>query len=216
MYLDAGDAAIRRIYGGDLGEGVQFRAAPVGAASESPDHRIMPYHTAGWMVQGADDGVGQALPQAHGGDKLLDLGWAYHPAVHAQDAVELGSHPQGVESGVGMTKVEASHLVEQQVEVEFLRQSLVQLDALVEEGDALDGEVVGTDDGGGAGAGSPAEVALVEDGDVLHALLGQVVGSRQAVHAAADDDHAVAVFQGACLPHTVLAEQLEHCLALPE
>ena len=61
-----------------------------------------------------------------------------------------------------------------------------------------------------AGAGSPAEVALVEDGDVLHALLGQVVSSRQAVHAAADDDHAVAVFQGACLPHTVLLEKLEH------
>ena len=205
-----------RVYGGDLGEGVQFRAAPIGAATEPPDHRIMPYHAAGRMVESADDGVGQAFPQAHGGDKLLDLGWADHPAVHAQDAVELGAHPQGVEGGVGVAQVKPPHLVEQQVEVEFLGQSLVQLDALVEEGDALDGQVVGADDGGGAGAGSAAEVALVEDGDVLHAQLGQVVGSGQAVHAAADDDHAVAVFQGACLPHTVLAEQLEHCLALPE
>ena len=208
--FDASNAAVFAVYAGDFGEGVQFRSAPVCAATEPPDHGIMPYHAARRMVQRADDGVRQTFPQAHGGHKLLDFGGADHPAVHAQDAVELGAHPQGVEGGVGMTKVEAAHLVEEQVEVQLLGQSFVQLDALVEEGDALDGEIVGADDGGGAGAGPAAEVALVEDGDVLHAQLSEVVGGGQPMHAAADDDHAVAVFQRAHPPHSVLAKKLEH------
>src|SRR3712207_8686911 len=43
--------------------------------------------------------------------------------------------------------------------------------------------------------GARADVALVEDGDVRDPALAQVVGRRQPVRAAADDDDVVALLQ---------------------
>ena len=104
--LDAGDAAVGAVYAGDLGEGVQLGAAAVSGATEPPDHGVVADDAAGRMVQRAEDGVGQTFAQAHGGHQFLDFRRANHPAVDPQDSVELGSHPQRVQGGVGVAKVE--------------------------------------------------------------------------------------------------------------
>ena len=109
-----------------------------------------------------------------------------------------------------MPQVEPSHLVEKDVEVEVFGQSLIELDALVKEGNALGGEVVGANDRRGAGAGAAAQITFVENGHVLNAQLGEVVGGGQPMHTAANDDHAVAVAQRPPFPHPAFPKNLKH------
>jgi hypothetical protein len=83
---------------------------------------------------------------------------------------------------------------EHHVVVEVGRERAVELHGPVVEPDALGGQVVRPQDGRAAPGTAAAEVALVQDGDVGDPVAGgQVVRGRQAVHAAADDDHVVAV-----------------------
>src|SRR5262249_9156874 len=88
------------------------------------------------------------------------------------------------------------------VVVEFLREPLVELDALVVKGDALRGAIVGADDGGVATAGAAPEIALVQDGDVGDAVvLAKVIGDGQSVYAGADNCGVVSRFQAVMAPH---------------
>ena len=114
-----------------------------------------------------------------------------------------------------MAQVQTAHLVEQQVKVQLLGQALVQLDAFVEEGYSFGRQVIGADNGGGPSAGPSAQVAFVQHRHIGHAQLSQVVGRRQSVDAAADNDHLVAVLQRLLPPHPILCKYLEHlCLSL--
>ena len=189
---------------------MQVRAALVGAPGESPDHGVVAYHSAGRVVKGRQDGERFAFPEVDGRHQCLDLLGADHPAVDSEDAVELGPHSQAVDRGVGVAQVQAPHLVEQQVEVELCGQPFVELDAFVKERYPLGGQVVGADDGRGAGAGPAAQIAFVENGDVADTQLGQVVGGGQPVNAPADNRHVAAVPQGPLVPHPSLPKQLKH------
>ena len=79
-----------------------------------------------------------------------------------------------------------------QVQVQVSRQILKQVDAGLIEAGALGREIIGADDRRVATGSTATQVAFFQDGDIGNAVvLGQVVGSRQAVPTAADDDRVV-------------------------
>ena len=89
-------------------------------------------------------------------------------------------------------EVHHAALAEQEVVLELLREDLPELEGVLVDRRALVPEVVGADDRGVAGHVAAGEPALLQDGDVGHAVvLGQVVGGGQAVPAAADDHDVV-------------------------
>ncbi len=94
-------------------------------------------------------------------------------------------------------------LREHQVEVEILREPLVELDALPVEGGALGRAVVRADDRRVAPRGTGADVRLLEDADVLDPVsLREVVRGREPVRAATDDDDVVAALELGCAAAT--------------
>ena len=102
-------------------------------------------------------------------------------------------------------------LAEQQVEVELLRQPLVELDRGVVEARALGRLVVRAQDRRVAAGRARADVALLEHRDVGDAALLEVVRGREAVRAAADDHDVVAVLElRPRPPHAALAEDVTH------
>jgi len=160
--------------------------------------------------------MGKCLPSLKfmDGTSFFYFLWADQAAVHPQDTVEFGAHPQPVDRRVGMAQVQTAHLVEQQVKVQFLGQALVQLDAFVEEGNPFGRQVIGADNSGGPSASPSAQVAFVQHRHIGHAQLSQVVGRRQSMDAAANNDHLVAVLQWLLPPHPILCKYLEHiCLS---
>ena len=72
---------------------------------------------------------------------------------------------------VGVGQRQVALLREHHVEVEVLGQRLVQLDAGRVEARALRGQVVGADDGGVAARRAGPDVALLQHGDVVHAVV---------------------------------------------
>ena len=72
----------------------------------------------------------------------------------------------------------------------------------VVKGHAFRGQIVGAHDGRVAARPAAAQVALVHYGHVGYAVFGgQVVGSCEAVEAAADDDYVIGVFEFGLAPH---------------
>ena len=170
----------------------------------------MPGDSRGWVVQGPYDGEGLPLPQVDLGDEPLDVTRLDEAAVHAHQPVVLDSLSEPEQRGLGVGDVEPPDLAEENVQAEFCRKLLVELQACVHEGDALGCEVVGADDGRVATACSRAEVALVEDGDTLHAEFGKVIRGRETVYATADDYHVVVRREDWLPPKLLFLEYLEY------
>src|SRR3546814_9662636 len=94
------------------------------------------------------------------------------------------------------TLVRSHHVV-----VEILGEALPQLQCMLVERRRLVPQVVGAHDGGVAPGVAAAQPAALHHRDGADAVqLGQVIGSRQAVAAAADDDHVVARLRLGALP----------------
>ena len=124
-----------------------------------------------------------------------DLGLDPEQLVHLR-ALLRDDHP-----AVGVREGQVPVLREHEVEVELLREALVQRHALAVELGALGGAVVRADDRR-VPAGCPgADVRLLEDADVLDpVVLREVVRGREPVRAAADDHHVVAALELAARP----------------
>ena len=111
------------------------------------------------------------------------------------DAVELvGLDPAHAVADVlqAVREVEHAALAEQDRVVEVVLQALPELEGVLVDGRALVPQVVRPDQGGVAGhvpARQPAPLQHRHVGDPV--VLGQVVRGREAVPAAADDDHVV-------------------------
>ena len=105
-----------------------------------------------------------------------------------------------------MGELKSTRLAEQQVVAQVLGEVFVELDAFVEERDALRGHVVGPDDGRGPRAGPAPQIPLVQDGDVCDAPLPEVVGDGKAVHPGPGYDNVVPGLEGRVPPHPLLFE----------
>ena len=116
-----------------------------------------------------------------------------HLGIDAKVLVHLCPPARGAHRRIGMRKGEVPALRIEDVVVEFLAEAAIEPHRFFVEGDAFRRQVIRADDGRVAPGVAAAEVALVEHGDVAHAVSGrEVVGGRKPVAAAADDGHVVA------------------------
>ena len=130
------------------------------------------------------------VEQRHQAGELLA---AHHLGVDAEMLVHLGPPARGAHGRIRVREREVPALRIEDVEVELLAEAAVEPHRFLVEGDAFGGQVVGADDGGVAAGVAAAEIALVEHGDVAHAVARrQVIGGGEPVPAAADDRHVVA------------------------
>ena len=99
---------------------------------------------------------------------------------------------EGVALGVGMIEIEHAALADHRVVVEILLQPFPQLHRAFVEGIIAGQQIVGADDRRVAAGIAGADPALFQHRDVGDAvLLGEVIGGRKAMAAAADDDDVI-------------------------
>src|SRR3954447_1359796 len=209
--LDPRDLAVLDVDAGDVGVLVDLDAHLVGFLAVAPDHRVVADDTAGRVVKGGQDREGGMVADVQLRAQVLDLVGVHDPRVDAHQPVHLGPLHHRVHRAVGVGQRQVPVLGEQHVEVEVLRERLVQLHARLVEAGAFGRQIVGADDGGVSARGARAQVAAVEHGDLLDAVtLGQVVGRGQAVCAGADDDDVVARLEVVVAEVAVLSEQADH------
>ena len=185
----------------------------VGAARIAPRHRIVPRHAAAALQGGTHHGMADVRRDVERRAERLGF-------LRRQPLVVDAVQPVGID--VALEALHVVHVVrehhdaalrEHDVVVELLRQALPQLEGMLVDGGALVLEVVGADDGGVARRVAAADPPLLEHGDVGEAvLLGEVVGRRQTMPAAADDDGGVGRLRlrraPLALPPPVTAERL--------
>ena len=189
----------------------------VRGACECPDDCVVPDDAAGRVVEGSHDRPGRALRDVELRAERLDLGGADDARVDAEQLVHLRTLLHRHERPVGVRECQVPALREHEVEAELLRELLVQPHALPVELRALGSPVVGADDRRVPARGAGTDVRLLQDADVLDPVpLRQVVGGRQPVRAASDDDDVVAALElAARAPHPPWDEDVLHRLSSP-
>ena len=111
------------------------------------------------------------------------------------DPIELHrvGEPRGhLELSLRMRKIEDAALAQHHVEIELARQPFIEPEREVVEGDRFGIEIVRPHDGGVAAGVAAAEPALLDHADARALVsLREVIGGREPMAAAADDDEVV-------------------------
>ena len=118
--------------------------------------------------------------------------------VNAVDAHGVATTRIGIALRIGVKQIEHTALADHDVVVEFLLQPLPEL-----HGQLIERHIAGLaiDLAGIAEAGLKAWAGLpVEHGDLMPGL-GEIIGRRQAMAAAADDDHVIGGLRRGVAPH---------------
>ena len=190
--LETGDAPAVARDAGDLAVLDDVDAERVGAARIAPGHGVVAAGAAARLVVGAEDriaAVGIVVDDRH---DLLHLGRRDHAAVEAGEPVGVRGALEGAELVLGLAQHEHAARGEHDVEVQLLRQVLVERASELVDGDRRVLEVVGADDRGVAPGVAAAEPALLDHRDVGQlVVLGEVVGGGEAMAAGADDDRVI-------------------------
>ncbi len=221
--LTALDAAPRRLHGrdriavpletGDLGCGMDLDAEAVGRAREAPHDRVVADDPARRVVERADDRIGRPRREIELRAQLCDPRGVDDARIDPEELVHLGALLHGDHRPVRVREREVPVLGEHEVEVELVREALVEADALPVEGRALGRAVVRADDRRVAARRPRSDVRLLEDRHVFDAVaLRQVVRGGESVRAAADDDDLVPALELRALPpHPLREEDLAQC-----
>jgi hypothetical protein len=144
------------------------------------------------LDRGPDHGIARRGRHVQDRYPAPQLVQAEHFGIDAVEPHGVAALLHGLHVVLGREQRDQPALAEHEVVVELAGQPLPELErVLVEEG-AFVPEVVGAHHGGVAPRVAAAEPALLEHRDPGDAVvLGQVICGRQAVAAAADDDHVV-------------------------
>ncbi len=204
LVLTPGDPVAVLEEAGDFAVLDDVHAEFVTLAGEGPGDVVVLGDAGARLVRGAHDRVADVVVDVQDRAEFLDLGRVQPFRVHAVELV--GPDPAHAFTHVpqGVCQVHHPALAEQEVVFEFLRQDLPELEGVLVDGRALVPEVVGADDGGVPGHVPAGQPALFQDRDVRHpVVLGQVVGRRQAVAAAADNHRVVALLRIRVAPEEV-------------
>ena len=211
-------APVRDVEAGHLGVLVDLDTGAAHLLRVAPDDSVVPDDPAGRVVERTEDRPGDALVRdVDLRAELLHLLRVDHVAVDAEQLVDLRPLLLHDERPVRVREREVPMLREHEVEVQVLRELLVELDALLVEGSALGGAVVGPDDRRVPARGPGADIALLENRDVVDAVVRrQVVRGREPVRAAADDDNVVVALQLARLREDLpLEKDVLHSASTP-
>jgi len=209
---DLGDPVAAGVEAGHLGEGMDLDPAPVGAAPVSPDHRVVAEDRPARVEQRAHHRPGDVVRGVQRRDPAAHLVEPDHAAVDAELLVHGGALGRRRQRPFGVGEAEHAALGQHDVEVELGAEVVVEVERGLVEARPLRGPVVRPHDRRVAPRAAGADVALLQHRDVGDAVvLGQVVGGRQALHAAADDDDVVALLQRqAGAPHAPGTKQVLH------
>ena len=111
------------------------------------------------------------------------------------DAVEphgIAAAGEGVALRVGVIEIEDAALADHDIVIELALQPFPQLHRPFIELDVRRQQVIGADDGRVAAGIARADPAFLQNGDVVEAVFfGEIIGRRQTVTAAADNDHVI-------------------------
>ena len=191
--LDADGTAVLDGDAGDLRALVDVDAQALRGRRVAPDDGVVADHGAGRVVGGAHDRVALAAREIDLRAEPPHLVRVDEHRVDPEGLVQqraLALQPQRV---LAVRQPEQPRGGTEQVVVELLREPHVEVEALFEERDRLRHLVIRSQDGRVAARRARSDVAALEHADVRDPVArGEVVGGREAVPAAADDDDVVA------------------------
>ena len=178
---------------------MNFDAAPRRVRGVSPRHGVVPHDGAGFVIERAHDGVAHVIRKIELRTDPGDLVRKDQLGPDAEMLVDFRPPPAGAQGRIGVREREVAPLGVEDVVVQLVRQIPIEPHRFVVEADAFGREVVRADDGGVSGRIATRQVSLLQDGDVGDAVfLGEIVGSREPVPAAADDDDVVRRLELGC------------------
>ena len=189
--LDPGDPVAVPQEAGDFAVLHDVDAEPVCRPGIAPDDRVVARGAAAALQQAALDREPRIveIEERQHGPHLLPVEQLGIDAVKPHGVAAAGI---GVTLRVGVVEVEDAALADHRVVVQVLLQPLPQLHRPFVEGDVAGKQVVGADDRGVAAGIARSDPAFLQHRDVADAvLLGEIVGGRQPMPAAADDHDVV-------------------------
>ena len=126
------------------------------------------------------------------GYSRLDLSRRQHFGIGAVQDHRIAAPDKGIALRIGMDQVQDAALADHRVVVEVLLQPFPELQREFVERFIAIQQIVGADDRGVAADIAATDPALFEHGDaLLPEFLGQIVGGRQPMPAAANDDDVI-------------------------
>ena len=192
---NAGDPVAVLLEAGHFAVLDQVDAEPVGGPGQGKYHGIMPGNAAPALQGAADDRVADVGGDVDEGAEFLHRLGIEAFGVDAVQQVREGVSPALVEVRLAVGEVEDAPLVEQHVVVELLAPRFPEFEPVLVEGGALISEVVGPNHRGVSDRVPVPEPGPLHDRDVGDAVvLGQVIGGRQPVQPAPDDDDVIGGF----------------------
>ena len=198
---------------GDLAVLDDVHAHLVALAGEGPGHVVVLGDARARLVGRPHHRVADVVPDVDDRAQLLDLLRADPLRVDAVELVRVDPAHRLADVPQGVRQVHHAALGEQEVVLQLLGQDLPELQGVLVHRRGLVPQVVGADDRGVAGHVPAGQPAPLQHGDVGHAVvLGQVVGGRQPVSAAADDHGVVGGLRVRVAPQEVrvLRQQVGH------
>src|SRR3984957_12647685 len=190
--LDADASAVLHYEVGRLAILDDVDAEPVGGACITPGDRVVPGDAAAPLPDAAIRQIARIERLGHQRQASAGFVWTPGWRVGAVELHRVGEARRHLELGGGVGNIEDAALAQHDVEVELARQPLIEPERQVIESDRLGIEVVRPHDGGVAAGVAAPEPALLDHADARALVgLGEVVSSRQAMSAAADDDELI-------------------------
>ena len=190
--LETPNTAVRDLDPGHFAVLHDVHAARIGGARKSPGDGVMARDPAAPLERRTENRVSHVV------GNIDDRNFRFYPRRVEDfriDPIQANRpHPPGhlLEVVFVVREIQDAALAEHDVEVQLSAEPFVELQRLLVEMRTLIPQVVGANDRGISPGVATPQPAFFQDGDAAHVvLLGQVVGGRQTVAAAAHDHHVV-------------------------
>ncbi len=165
----------------------------IGRARIAPDDRIVAVGAAGALQGRADHRIARVGEMLIGGQNSFTSSGSSHSASMPFSRFASTRRAKLPRLALVMGEVQHAAVAHHDVVVELAAERLPEVERVLVDRGALVVQVVGADDRRVAAGIAAADPALLDDGDVCEPmLLGEIVGGRQPMPAAADDDGVVA------------------------
>src|ERR1700691_490209 len=190
--LDAGASTVLKDETGRLAILDDVDAEPVGGARVAPGDRVVAGRAAAPLPDAAVGQIAGVERLGHQRQALADFVWTPEFGVDAVELHGVGDPGGDLELGWRVGHVENAALAQHHIEIELARQALVEPEREVVESDRFGIKVVRPHDRRVAAGVAAAEPALFDHADAGAIVgLGEVIGGREAMSAAADDDEII-------------------------
>ena len=172
--------------------------APLG---QTPDHGIMAHDAAGGMVHGPVDGKGDILGDVQCRNHLFGLFGIDQVALNTVELSCGDGHAGRLHGRFAVHEVEITTVIEHEIEIQLFGEHRPKVQRLLVERYVILRPLVGPHDRRVSTGTAEPDEALLDDSDILHAMIaGQIVGRGEPVQTATDNDGVVAEPHGIGFP----------------